>query len=85
MYNNVERKSTGLTKGRKQKEKCWIFLDPGHQETRVSLKETGKPTEEWTVIRHGADVSLFNLRVKHPGGDILHGNSKSEFRIIVLD
>ena len=28
VYNNVERKSIGLTKGRKQKEKCWIFLEP---------------------------------------------------------
>ena len=54
----MERKSTGLTQGRKQKEKCWIFLEPGHEDTRVSLKETGKPTEEWTVIRHGADVML---------------------------
>lgn len=54
----MERKSTGLTKGRKQKEKRWIFLEPGHQDTRVPLKEAGKPTEEWTVIRHGADVML---------------------------
>ena len=54
----MERKSTGLTQGRKQKEKRWIFLEPGHEDTRVSLKETGKPTGEWTVIRHRADIML---------------------------